>query len=60
MLAGLELAVGEFTFLMLASGALVTSGASLLGLPVWAELVIFGLSSAALILFLRPFCTDVI
>ncbi|MCZ9293034.1 NfeD family protein [Corynebacterium meitnerae] len=55
VLGGLELAAGEFTFLMLAGGALVTSGASLLGLPVWAEVVVFGVSSAALILFLRPF-----
>ncbi|MCQ4627145.1 NfeD family protein [Corynebacterium genitalium ATCC 33030] len=54
VLAGLELAAGEFTFLMLAGGAAVTAGASLFGLPVWAEIVIFGLSSAALILFLRP------
>lgn len=54
VLAGLELAVGEFTLLMLAGGALATAGASLFGLPVWAEIVVFGLSSAGLILFLRP------
>lgn len=54
VLAGLELAVGEFTFLMLAGGALATAGASLFGLPIWAEILVFGLSSAALILFLRP------
>lgn len=54
VLAGLELAAGEFTFLMLAGGALATAGASLFGIPVWAEILIFGVSSAALILFLRP------
>ena len=54
VLAGLELAAGEFTFLMLAGGALATAGASLLGIPLWAEIVIFGLASGALILFLRP------
>lgn len=54
VLAGLELAAGEFTFLMLAGGALVTAGASLFGIPLWAEIVIFGLASGALILFLRP------
>ena len=54
VLAGLELAAGEFTFLMLAGGALATAGASLFGIPLWAEIVIFGLASGALILFLRP------
>lgn len=54
VLAGLELAAGEFTFLMLAGGALTTAGASLFGIPLWAEIVTFGLASGALILFLRP------
>lgn len=54
VLAVLELAVGEFTLLMLAGGALATAAVSLLGIPLWAEVVVFGLASAALILFLRP------
>lgn len=54
VLAGLELAAGEFTFLMLAGGALATAGVSLFGIPLWAEIVVFGVASAALILFLRP------
>lgn len=39
---------------MLAGGALTTAGASLFGIPLWAEIVTFGLASGALILFLRP------
>ncbi|WIM68862.1 NfeD family protein [Corynebacterium breve] len=54
VLAGLELAVGEFTLLMLAGGALATTGVALFGVPIWVELIVFGLSSAALIGFLRP------
>lgn len=55
ILAGLELAVGEFTFLMLAAGALTTSGAALFGLPLWAEVAVFAVSSAAFWVFLRPY-----
>ncbi|WP_342319756.1 NfeD family protein [Corynebacterium mayonis] len=54
-LAGVEAAVGEFTFLMLAAGALTTSAAALAGLPVWAEVTIFAVSSAAFWFFLRPY-----
>lgn len=39
---------------MLAGGALATAGVSLFGIPVWAEILVFGISSGALILFLRP------
>ncbi|SDS05506.1 NfeD family protein [Corynebacterium timonense] len=55
VLAGLELAVGEFTFLMLAAGALTTSGAALFGLPLWAEVAVFAATSAAFWVFLRPY-----
>ena len=33
---------------------MATAGASVFGIPLWAEIVIFGLASGALILFLRP------
>ncbi|WP_018295530.1 NfeD family protein [Corynebacterium lubricantis] len=54
VLAGLELAVGEFTLLMLAGGALAATGVALLGVPLWAEVVVFAGASAALLVFLRP------
>ncbi|WP_080794888.1 NfeD family protein [Corynebacterium pacaense] len=54
VLAGLELAAGEFTLLMLAGAALATAGVSAIGVPVWAEFLTFALSSVALLLFLRP------
>ncbi len=54
VLAGLELAVGEFTLLMLAGAALATAGVSLVGVPVWAEFAAFAVSAFALLFFLRP------
>ncbi|AIG64114.1 membrane protein [Corynebacterium atypicum] len=54
VLAGLELAAGEFTFLMLAGGALAATGASLIGGPVWVDVVTFAIVSVGLIVFLRP------
>lgn len=55
VLAGLELLAGEFTFLMIAAGALTAAGASLAGIPLWAEVAVFAASSAAFWLFLRPY-----
>lgn len=55
VLAGLELAVGEFTLLMLGAGALTTAGIALVGVPMWAEILTFALSSAAFWFFLRPY-----
>lgn len=54
VLAGLELAVGEFTLLMLAGAALATAGVSLAGVPVWAEFATFAVSAFALLFFLKP------
>ena len=54
VLAGLELAVGEFTLLMLGGAALATAGVALIGVPVWAEFVTFAVASAALLMFIRP------
>ncbi|WP_206214023.1 NfeD family protein [Corynebacterium qintianiae] len=55
VLAGLELAAGEFTFLMIAAGALTAAGVSLASIPLWAEVAVFVASSAAFWLFLRPY-----
>lgn len=55
VLAGLELAVGEFTLLMLAGGALATAGVALFDVPMWAEVGVFAASSALLLACLRPY-----
>lgn len=54
VLVGLELAVGEFTLLMLAGGALLASGGALLGLSASGEILVFIFASVVLWLFLRP------
>lgn len=54
VLALLELAVGEMTLLMLASGALLTAAVALFGVPVAAEIAVFAVSSVLFWLFLRP------
>ena len=54
VLAGLELAAGEFTLLMLAGGATVGGLVEWAGAPTWAAIVAFGIAAAGLILFLRP------
>lgn len=55
VLAGLELAVGEFTLLMLAGAALAAAGVSLAGAPLWGSVVAFAISAFGLLVFLRPF-----
>ncbi len=55
VLASLELAVGEFTLLMLAGGALAAAGVSVVGAPVWLSVVTFAITSIGLIVFLRPY-----
>lgn len=54
VLACLELAAGELTFLMLACGALAGAGASLLGAPEWANVAVFAVAALGLVVFLRP------
>lgn len=54
LLACVELLAGEFTFLMLAGGALAGSVAAFNGLPLWAVVAIFAVVSVGLIVFLRP------
>ncbi len=48
-----EVLGGEFVLLMLGGGALVTAAAALF-VPVWAQLLIFAVVSAALVLGARP------
>ena len=45
-----EAAFGDFTLLMIGGGALVTAGATFgLGLPYWAQGIVFALTSIALL-----------
>ncbi|MBC3185543.1 NfeD family protein [Corynebacterium sp. zg-331] len=53
-LAGLELAVGEFTLLMLSGGALAASGIALIGAPLWGQVLAFALVSLGLLFFVKP------
>ena len=46
LLALLELTVGELTLLMLGAGALTTALVALAGVPMWAEVAVFAVSSA--------------
>ena len=54
LLALLELTVGELTLLMLGAGALTTALVALAGVPMWAEVAVFAVSSALFWFFLRP------
>lgn len=54
LLALLELTVGELTLLMLGAGALTTALVALAGVPMWAEVTVFAVSSALFWFFLRP------
>lgn len=50
-----ELLAGEFTMLMLAGAALATAGVSIIGIPLWAEILCFALSAFLLLAFLKPY-----
>lgn len=55
VLAVAEVAVGEFTLLMLGGGALVTAGVSgLVDLPLWGQGLVFAVASVLLLLLVRP------
>lgn len=54
MLACVELLAGEFTFLMLAGGALAGSVAAFNDTPLWGVVTVFAVVSVGLIVFLRP------
>lgn len=55
VLAVLELAVGEFTLLMLAGAALATVGVAFFDVPLWAEVLTFAVSAIGLLAFVRPY-----
>jgi len=50
----IEMLTLDFTFLMLASGSAIGLVSGLVGLPVWAQLIIAAAAAALLILFIRP------
>jgi len=50
----IEMLTLDFTFLMLSFGGVVGLAGDLLGLPVWAQVIIAGAAAAAFIFFLRP------
>lgn len=54
VLVAVELVTGTFVLLMLGLAALVTAGASALGVPLGVDVGVFGLSALALILLARP------
>ncbi|MHC1557549.1 NfeD family protein [Actinomycetospora sp. C-140] len=54
VLIAVELVSGTFVLLMLGLAALVTAGASALGVPLGPDVVVFGVASAALVLLARP------
>lgn len=49
-----ELLVADMSLLTLSAAALITAGVSLADIPVWAEILVFGLASLATILAIRP------
>ena len=49
-----ELLVADMSLLMLSAAALITAGVSLADIPVWAEIVVFGVASLATTLAIRP------
>ena len=54
VLVAVELVTGTFVLLMLGLAALVTAGASALGVPLGPDVAVFGLSALVLILLARP------
>jgi len=50
----IEMLTLDFTFLMLSFGSTVGLVTDLVGLPVWAQVIIAAVAAAAFILFLRP------
>ncbi len=55
LLAAAEALTGDFFLLMIAGGALATAGVSAItDFPVWADAIVFGVVSLALVLGVRP------
>ncbi|MBC6795822.1 NfeD family protein [Corynebacterium sp. c9Ua_112] len=49
-----ELLVADMSLLMLGTAAAITAGVAVVDIPVWAEILVFGVASVALILAIRP------
>lgn len=49
-----ELLVADMSLLMLSAAALITAGVSLAGIPIWLEIVVFGIASLTTVLAIRP------
>lgn len=49
-----ELLVADMSLLMLGTAAAITAGVAVVDIPVWAEILVFGAASVALILAIRP------
>lgn len=49
-----ELALMDFSLIMLGGAALVTAGAAAVGIPLWAEVAVFCVASAVSVLGVRP------
>lgn len=52
--AACELLGGEFSLLLLGGAALTTAGVAVVGVPIWAQVLCFALSSVLLLVFVRP------
>ncbi|MDY0909836.1 NfeD family protein [Microbacterium sp. CFBP9034] len=50
----IEMLTLDFTFLMLSIGGLAGLGSSILGAPLWLQVIIAGVVAAVLVLLLRP------
>lgn len=55
ILALAEFATMDFSLLMLATAALITAGAATIGIPIWAEVAVFAITSLLTLLLVRPF-----
>ncbi len=49
-----ELLVADMSLLMLGTAAAITAGVAVVDIPVWVEILVFGVASVALILAIRP------
>lgn len=49
-----ELLVADMSLLMLGTAAAITAGVAVVDIPMWAEILVFGVASVALILAIRP------
>jgi len=50
----IEVAPVDFIFLMIAGGALISAGSAAIGLPFFAQVIVFAIASGALLVTVRP------